>query len=53
MDIKTAGLSLVFAIANVTETSPALTTEVWSGNTDQTLDDIFGRSYTLALSMEF
>jgi len=41
------------AVANVTETSPALVTEVWSGNTDPTMYDIFGRSYTLSLSMQF
>ncbi len=40
-------------VANLTETSPALITEVWSGNTDPGLYDVFGRSYTFSLSMEF
>jgi iron complex outermembrane receptor protein len=40
-------------ITNLTETSPALVTEVWSGNTDPTIYDVFGRSYSLSLSMEF
>lgn len=40
-------------IANLTETSPALITEASSGNTDPTLYDVFGRSYSLSLSMGF
>lgn len=40
-------------ITNLTETSPALVTEVWAGNTDPTIYDVFGRSYSLSLSMEF
>ncbi|TFG41142.1 MAG: TonB-dependent receptor [Chromatiales bacterium] len=46
-------ISARLTIANLTETSPALVTEVWSGNTDPTIYDVFGRSYSLGVSMEF
>jgi len=46
-------ISARLTISNLTETSPALITEVWSGNTDPTLYDVFGRSYSLSLSMVF
>lgn len=39
-------------IANLTDEDPPLQL-VWSGNTDPTMYDVFGRSYTLSLSMEF
>jgi outer membrane receptor protein involved in Fe transport len=39
-------------ITNLTETSPPLMVDAWTGNTDTTMYDVFGRSYTLSLSME-
>ena len=46
-------ISARLTIANLTETDPALMTDVWSGNTDQTNYDVLGRAYSLALSMRF
>ena len=40
-------------ISNLTETEPALMTDVWAGNTDPGNYDVFGRAYSLALSMRF
>ncbi len=41
-------------IANVTDTSPPFMADaVTSNNTDTTLYDIFGRSYSLRLSLQF
>lgn len=40
-------------IANLTETSPALMVDAWAANTDTTMYDVFGRSYSLSLSMVF
>jgi len=41
-------------IANVTETSPPLMADhAWSNNSEAGVYDLFGRAYTLALSLEF
>lgn len=46
-------IKAMLTVANLTETSPALITEHWSGNTDPGVYDVFGRAYSLSLSMEF
>jgi len=40
-------------VANVTDTSPAFLADYGSNNTDSSLYDLFGRAYTLSLSLEF
>lgn len=39
-------------VANLTDEAPPLLV-TWSGNTDPFYHDLFGRSYTLSLSMQF
>lgn len=46
-------ISARLTIANLTETDPALMVDVWAGNTDPGFYDVFGRAYSLALSMQF
>jgi len=46
-------ISSRLTISNLTETSPPLMADGWAANTDPTMYDIFGRSYSLSLSMEF
>jgi outer membrane receptor protein involved in Fe transport len=41
-------------IANLTDTDPPMMADwVWDKNTDTRMYDIFGRSYTLTLSMTY
>lgn len=49
-DHVTAGLT----IANVTDTDPPMMADwVWDKNTDTRMYDIFGRSYTLSVSLQY
>lgn len=49
-DRVTAGLT----IANLTDTGPPMMADwVWDKNTDTRMYDIFGRSYTLSLSLDY
>lgn len=41
------------SVSNLTNTDAPLMTTAWSTNTDTQLYDVFGRSYTFSLAMEF
>ena len=46
-------LSARLTITNLAEEKPPLMTTNWNTNTDANFYDVFGRSYSLGLSMEF